>query len=173
MNHSHQHDNLFFRLLLLILVCPVMANCSGNEDQRDFEREALSTPSGYTQTDGSGAVTGQTDSNDWRVAPFFQGLVEIRPAYPNPVQTTENVSIDIVVTGVESVNGYEVVVWFETGSIKTVHGFTPLHPGENRATISAIELGMVNTPESAVGLKRVLIFDGRDNLISYGDILVQ
>lgn len=153
-----------------------LVSCSGSDDQREFEQQALSTPSGFTETDASGAVTGDVDPDDWRIAPFFQGLVEIQPAYPNPVQTTENVNIEITITGVEAVRGLDIMVWFDGGHVQSVYQDpgNPLNPGLIVARFSALDLSRFdNGGEGARGLRRVLIFDGNDNLISYGDIKVE
>ncbi len=153
-----------------------LVSCSGSDDQREFERQALSPASGFTETDASGALTGNVDPDDWRISPFFQGLVEIQPAFPNPVQTTENVTIEITVTGVEAVRGLNIMVWFEGGHVPSVYQdpSNPLQPGLIVARFSALELSRFgNGGDGARGLKRVLIFDGNDNLISYGDIKVE
>jgi hypothetical protein len=163
--------------LFFLLMMPVfLLSCSGSDDQREFERQALSTPSGFTETDASGAVTGTVDPDDWRIAPFFQGLVEIQPAFPNPVQTTENVTIEITITGVEAVRGLDVVAWFEGGHVRSVYQdpSNPLNFGLKSVRFSALELSRFGTDgDEARGLRRVLIFDGNDNLISYGDIKVE
>lgn len=177
LNHSiYLLFKLRYPFVVIFLIAPMLSNCSGNEDQRNFERDALNVPSGYTQTDAIGEITGSVDRDDWRIAPNFQAFVSnIQPAHPNPVQSTETVNIEITLFGNESVNGIQVVEWAD-GSI--VH--PPLYEDLNIPlsfqtiiNISANQFGRFDNAESRRGLKRVLIFDGRNNLISYGDIMVE
>ncbi|MEX2364644.1 MAG: hypothetical protein WD597_13520, partial [Balneolaceae bacterium] len=48
-----------------------------------------------------------------------------------------------------------------------------LQPGLTTFQINPLELGESPVPESARGLHRVHIFDGRGQLISYGDIMIE
>lgn len=162
------------KLLLTLLLAFFIVHCSDNDDQRQFEREAMRAPDGITETDGSGALTGDQDPDDWRIAPFFQGLVEIDPAFPNPVMTNENVEIHIEITGIESVMGIEAV-WIDEPYFHILDEVeqAPLPPGLTVLRFPASRMGTTTNPESALGLKRVLIFDRNRNIISYGDIRVE
>lgn len=159
-------------LSLSLILSVFLVQCSGSDDQREFEREAMQESNEITETDGSGALAGEHDPDDWRIAPFFQGLVDIDPAFPNPVLTNEDVFIHVEIPGVASVSRLEALVRFEDG------WFGELEVVDDPSTLtvlrfSAIRLGRNQNPESALGLKRILIFDGNGNIISYGDIRVE
>ncbi len=59
-------------------------SCGQDDDQREFEQEAFQLPDGITETEGNGSIISE-DPDDWRTSPFFQGLVFVDPAFPNPV----------------------------------------------------------------------------------------
>ena len=162
-------------LLFIILFAAIIFGCSSSDEQREFERQAMQQPSGFTQTDASGEVTGPIDRDDWRIAPFFEGLVSsIEPAYPNPVQSTERVYIELNIY-LQSVNGIQVFA-IDNGNILPDPIFEDLNVELGMQTIITFPanlLGRFDTVENITGLKRVLIFDGSNNLISYGDIMVE
>jgi hypothetical protein len=162
--------------ILIFLLTALLFSCSGSDDQREFERQAMQQPSGFTHTDASGAVTGSVDRDDWRIAPFFQGLVEIEPAYPNPVLTTEQIRLEITVTGIESVRGLQISAILDGGYYQPIYTdhTSPLNPGLKVVQFSPLDLSRFDDDsDGARGLKRILIFDGNNNLISYGDIMVE
>jgi len=171
---SDYSAKIFRYLITGILLIVMAAGCSQNRDQRDFENQAFRSPDGFTQTSPSGEVL-DSDPDDWRIAPFFQGLVEVRPAYPNPVQTTGQVKIDVEVTGIEAVSGLRLVVFYFDDTIEPVYidQRAPLPPGLSVINVNPIELGRFNTVESALGLHRVILMDGNENIITYGDIKVE
>lgn len=152
----------------------LLSACGQTDEQRQFERDALSAPDGYTETNSTGEIL-ENDPDDWRVAPFFQGLVEVNPAYPNPVQTTDRVNIEFTVTGIESVMGLEVAVYYQQGTLRTIYQepSSPLQPGITLIQFQAAELGRFDSSESTIGLHRVVLFDNNGNIISYGDIMVE
>jgi hypothetical protein len=49
----------------------------------------------------------------------------------------------------------------------------PVPPGLTSIPINPIELGRFNSPESARGIHRLIIYDNRQNIISYGDVRVE
>lgn len=160
-------------LLITVLFC---AACNRNDAQREFEREAYRIPENYTQTDHKGGILSQ-DVDDWRIAPLFQGLVDINPPFPNPVNSNEFIQFEIAVTGVQSVSGLEVIVQFDgsdpNSGFKTLYFETQtLNAGLTTFRINPLELGRTDVVESARGLHRIYIFDGSQNMISYGDVQV-
>lgn len=171
----HFKFNLF-PLFCIFSIC-VIIGCTRNDAQRDFEREAYQLPQNYTQTSHNGEVL-TPDENDWRTSPLYQGLVIVNPPFPNPVSTSENIQFEIEVTGVQSVSGLEVIVRFDdadpTSGFKTLYFETQtLEPGLTTFRINPIELGRVDVVESARGLHRIFIFDGSQNMITYGDVMVE
>lgn len=157
-----------FGFFLLIFI----SGCNQSSDQRDFERAAFSEPEGFTQTDNSGAVI-SSDPDDWRIAPFFQGLTEVDPAYPNPVQTTGQISIDMIVTGVESVSGLRVFAFYGPNNLQIIFEDLrrPLPPGLTSIPLSPLDVAQF--PENPQGLYRIIVTDSNENVITYGDIRVE
>jgi len=172
-----EHSRFLPGIILLAFLAFSVAGCSQDDDQRDFEQEAFSFPEGFTETDGSGKVISE-DPDDWRTAPFFQGLVFVDPAFPNPVQVSGQLMINIEIAGIEAVSGLSVVVLIESGAnpeLRPVYTDpqSPMPTGISVISISPIQLGRFNTVESARGLHRLIILDGRNNVISYGDVMVE
>lgn len=160
---------LFF-LLLLILI----SACNQNDDQRDFERSAFSSPDdAYTQTSANGEIISE-DPDDWRVSPFYQGLVNIEPAFPNGAGSSDKISINLDNHGFESVSG--LIVWaYYSDSADGLRLLDErsgeLHPG--LTTISFQGIQVARFPENPQGLYRVIILDGNENVISYGDVRIE
>ena len=162
-------------ILLLSLI--LLAGCGQSDDQREFEREAFAAPDNFTETTGDGTIENNVDPDDWRVSPFYQGYVaDVYPAYPNPVETTGQINIDVDVLGINAVPGLILVVYYyEQGGTDPIFESTqnPLPPGNNPINFSALELGRFDTNESRRGLHRVILLDSNENVISYGDIMVE
>lgn len=75
-NHKCNCIRLSIIILLAAFGSILLTACGQDDDQRDFENEAFSLPEGFTETDGSGQIVDENeDPDDWRTAPFFQGLV--------------------------------------------------------------------------------------------------
>lgn len=161
-------------VLLLFASLTLFVGCGQSDDQRKFEQQALQPANGFTRTTPDGEII-ENDPDDWRVAPFFQGLVEISAAYPNPVLTNNLVTIEFFVTGIEAVMGLEVVVRYNDGFFRSVfiNDTAPFPPGLTLVQINPLELGRFGNAESAIGLHRVIFFDRNENIITYGDIMVE
>ena len=132
-------------------------------------------PDNFTETTYDRQIISE-DPDDWRVSPFYQGLVEVDPAYPNPIETTGQVNIDVDVTGIESVPGLEVFVYYHEQGVRDriyESNQNPLPPGLTPINFSANELGRFETIESSLGLHRIILLDNNENVISYGDIMVE
>jgi hypothetical protein len=160
---------VFLSLLPLLLL---VSACGQSDDQRDFEASAFSEADGFTQTDSGGEVI-SSDPDDWRIAPFFQGVVEVDPPFPNPVQSTDQFTLNIWITGVEAVNGIRIYAFYGGNNIRLVYedNQRPMPTGlANLPPISAAEI--VELPESPQGLYRIIVLDGDENVITYGDIRV-
>lgn len=170
--------NIIKQLLLLFLTAAVLTACGNNDEQRRFEREAYRSPEGFTKTNLQGEVL-SIDPDDWRISPYYQGLIEIQPIYtppyPNPVTLGTNLRFEIGVTGVQSVNGLDVQIRYGNDTWKNLYSTfgTSLPPGLTTFQIDPITLGQFNTPESAKGLHRIFIFDFNQRLITYGDIRIE
>jgi hypothetical protein len=163
-------------LILLAAGLILLAGCSSQDDQRSFEDEALKPPDGITETDGSGnIVESNEDPDDWRTSPFYQGLISFEPAYPNPALTSDAITIRAFVSidaGLDRLSAhvyhYERESWPELDVIDS----SPIPSGEVQLQFSAQNLTRPGE-QTPGGLYRILIFDGRGHLVSYGDIEIE
>jgi len=163
-----------FNILLFFLIASFLTACSQSGDQREFEQQAIQMPEGYTQTNGRGDIVNDNiDPDDWRVAPFFQGIVQVDPAFPNPVLSNDRVTLRIFITGVDAVSGIRVF------SLYNINQFRPLYEDMRSPiptgllSISLNPLEIAQTPENPQGLYRIIVEDGSRNIITYGDIKIE
>jgi len=163
----------FFILPILFLLMLLSLGCTRNEAQRDFEQDAYSQPFGYTERSFQGEIQ-KVDEDDWRISPLFQGLVNINPPFPNPATTSQSIQFEIDVVASQSVNGLEVITRFADGSPRVLYQeFESLPTSLSTFQINPLEFAQFDNPEGARGLHRIFIFDGRGQMITYGDILVE
>ncbi len=164
------------RLCLSFLIAfagVVISGCnSNNADQDDFIKESLRVPVGYTHTNAQGTVAKDgKDPDDWRISPMYQGLVYIQhPAFPNPVQT-ENVQLELLVTGIQAVNGMYLFKRSANGTFVLLASQTQ-STGVFVFRFDPVRLSENGTYAGAKGLHRVFVYDGSNNLVTYGDIKV-
>lgn len=161
-------------LHIVLAVCFIAAGCSSSDSQREFENEAFAFPEGITKTNDRGQIiNGEVDPDDWRVGPFFQGLVNVDPAFPNPVLTNRRLSINIQITGLDAVSGVRVFVLHDFNNPRFIYQDprSPLPPG--LISINLNPLDIARLPENPQGIYRLIITDGRDNVITYGDIQIE
>lgn len=169
----------FPRLLLLFFFGCLLAGCSKSDDQRDFENQALTSPQNFTQVTTSGDVL-DTDPDDWRISPMYSGLVSVgtpddQPPFPNPLSFNQNLSINIYIRSIETLNRMEVFV-FEIPS--EINGPIASLQDLSSPTLETINLNGASISGSsggsqAAGLYRIMIYDGNQNLITYGDIRIE
>lgn len=164
------YKKLLFPITLISLL--FTAGCNQSSDQRDFERAAFSLPDGITETSNNGTVE-NSDPDDWRIAPFFQGVVEVDPAYPNPVLTTDQLSLDVVITGVESVTGLQVYAYYGDNNVRPVFQDLrrPVPTGLTSLPLSPLDIAQFR--ENPQGIYRIVLVDANENVITYGDIEVE
>lgn len=157
---------------LLLLFILMMAGCNQSSDQREFEQAAFNEPIGFTETNDRGEVINR-DPDDWRISPFFQGLVEVDPPYPNPALSNERLSIDRVITGIESVSGFRILAFYGTSDIRFIFDDfrRPLPTGLESVPLEPLDIAQF--AESPQGLYRIIIMDANENVITYGDIMIE
>jgi len=164
------------KFFLISAILPaVFLGCENTDDQRDFEREAFQPPEGITITNEQGQIQSE-DADDWRIAPEFQGFVEVNPSFPNPVDVSSNFTIELTVTGVQGIAGLEIIVVFNENNFNTIfiEDESPLRTGLTAVQLSAVQLGQFTDIESARGIHRVVIAElNSGRIISYGDIQVE
>ncbi len=159
---------IFFAAALLI------SACSQSSAQRDFENEAFRFPDNITETTPNGSLVenGQVDPDDWRIGPDYQGLIDVDPAYPNPVNLDGNMRIKVEFPFINSVSGLIVFAFQDPTQPILVQDFQ---------LNSASSVEVLNIPPSqfvsgtGVGNSpffRILITDENENVITYGDIEV-
>jgi len=163
----------FISISIFLFSVLLLAGCTRNDAQREFEKQAYTFPENFTQTTNQGAIQ-DADEDDWRTSPLFQGLVEIVPPYPNPANTSQAIQFEVNVPGVNSLNGLIVMTRFDDNDFRTMYqDFESLPQGLTTFQINPIEFAEFGNVEGARGLNRVFIFSGNQQMISYGDILVE
>lgn len=162
-------------IVLCLLVPWVMLSCSSEDDeQRTFERMAFQEPKGITVTNQAGKVQSE-DPDDWQVSPYYAGLVQVEPAFPNPTFAAGMMNIHVIVNAIDAIDGLLVGVFdpaFENRIIWSLYE-SPLPTGLQVIEFNTMLLGRFNTIESARGLHRVILFDRHQNVLSYGDVLIE
>ncbi len=162
------------RTLFWIPFVLILAACSRNSAQDKFESDARKAPTGITRTDASGRIL-SNDPDDWRIGPMFQGFVDISvPAYPNPSQN-QRITIDLIISGLESVNGIEVYTRTALGEPLFLYEIPdrPIPIGVSQIFFDPISLSPFRTYDNAIGIHRIYIYDRNGNLISYGDVEIE
>lgn len=164
---------LFIAILMSTLLMSSLS-CKRDSAQDNYERQAFGQPENFTRTDSNGNIL-VNDPDDWRIAPMFQGLVDIvSPAYPNP-STGQRFTIEIMISGFDAVNGLEVY----TRDLRNVpfmiyqDSRRPLPPGIVDLFIEPTWLVQSRVYSEAIGLHRIFIYEGSGNLITYGDLKVE
>ncbi len=162
------------RLFLILLVAAFyLTACNRNDDQRDFERDAFSLPQNITETDRNNGEVINEDPDDWRISPFFQGLIEVTtPAFPNPALSSDNISIDLNNPGLETITGLQVMAYYSNNSFQLLDSRPgQLPPGNISLNFQGSMVAQLS--ENPQGIYRVIIMDGSENVISYGDIEIE
>ncbi len=168
---NHHLYSFFFVFLFIFFA----AACSQSGDQREFERQAFQLPDGITQTNGSGEIVNDNvDPDDWRIAPFFQGLVIVDPAFPNPVLTSDRLNLQIQITGVDAVSGIRIFALYNINQLsRPLYDDlrSPLPPG--LVSVSLNPHDIAQTPENPLGKFRIIVEDRNGNIITYGDVKIE
>ena len=166
--------------LLFVLSGLLFSGCSKSDDQRKFEQEALRQPQNITETDGSGKITGSSDPDDWRIGPMYQGLINIgnfsepQPPFPNPVNFYSDLHIYFSQLVSDEITRLEIykLTEFNNRQVVRVYDEFEINSTFNDLRISASSIAD-GEGSGASDTYRILIYDGRGNLITYGDVEVQ
>lgn len=160
------------RISLLLLCAVLFISCDDMDDQREFEREAMAEPSGFTHTDSQGEVL-EEDPDDWRISPMFGASISVEyPAYPNPTDG-ENVTITLRFSGTDVVAGLQVFSYYQQREFREIYFDDSDIPLFKDIVFDPRRLDPSGVLDEARGLHRVFIYDLNDNLITYGDIKVE
>jgi hypothetical protein len=162
-----------FIAIWYLMILSLVPGCTQNDDQQEFERDAFSLAGNFTETlDNGEIVEGKEDPDDWRVSPFYQGTIEIYPPYPNPVLSTERLIMELLVRGIDALNGFRIYILYnESNYVQIPPEFnSPIPPGLTTVTLDARSIARFE--ENPEGLYRLIIEDLRGNVISYGDVKI-
>lgn len=160
----------YFSFLLFALF---ISGCANNDAQTEFEREAYGLVENITETDFQGNII-DTDSDDWRISPLYSGLASIEPIFPNPLPYGSGRTAELIL----QMKGGLSSSFAELGYLDFNNRWTQLDFQDNILEfsdtifrVSAEEFG--SSPELARGIYRLLLFDGNQRIITYGDILIE
>ncbi|PAU95832.1 hypothetical protein CK503_01890 [Aliifodinibius salipaludis] len=172
-------SNRFFpyQTILFLAGFLIVAGCSKSDDQREFENQALVPPfKGITEMTSQGEKTenGNIDSDDWNISPrYIQRISVLTPAYPNPINYGQTMQITIDFGYDNTAN--EIAFFAKSQNTSE----SQLQFLFRESDLSIIDTFSINTAqfaqESGVGLSniyRIFIYDGKDNLITYGDVKI-
>lgn len=166
----------FRAILTAAAVFLLIVSCSKSGDQRQFEQEAFTVPQNITATDAHGApIPDRNDPDDWRIGPMFGGLVAVgTPAWPNPVPVNTTFRIELDIRGIESVSGLEVWAFAEPDRLMGPVFMEDEHSLAGGLYTITLSSNQFHNPTTALtDLYRILIYDGNENLITYGDVQVE
>jgi hypothetical protein len=159
------------RFTLFIVLVIITGSCVNNDAQTAFEEEAFRIPAGFTQTNAIGQVISR-DPDDWRISPIYQQLVFIEPAYPNPTGG-QTVNIEVSLPSGSNLTRIDVFVIspnvqqrFLTSVSLTSNAFFEL------ISLNPTQFSITTRFQDALGLNRIMLYDARGRLISYGDIML-
>jgi len=160
--------------LLLLALIWVNSACTNSDEQINFEKDAFKTPESFTETNISGEIISE-DKDDWRVSPIYINVVEVfRPAYPNPA-VVQNITVEFLVSGIESVSGLVCYVLRQDRSLNQVYRNSNniLPTGLISVQLDPSVFALSGTISGAQGLHRLLFYDLNDRLITYGDVKIE
>lgn len=167
-------------ILLSVFGALILAGCSKSDDQKAFEQKAFAPPdTNIVQTNQSGEILDNNDPDDWRVSPRYQTLItvglsfEFQPPYPNPVNFNSKLYIHLRQNSPDVIDGLEIRTIDEDGDINQVIFYNSDQIGSYNID-KQIEASSIVTGrgDNASGFYRLLIYDGRNNLITYGDVKI-
>ena len=161
------------KILSVLASLSIFGACTKNDAQNDFERRAYQTAENITPTDFQGNITGNADVDDWQTSPLYSGLADINPIYPNPLPYgSENATLDIFLRDASFASILEVgYIDFQNRRVQLDFENSVSDFSSNILTINPESFG--SNADIARGIYRLIIFDGNQRIISYGDLLIE
>lgn len=165
-----------FSLLVFCISLSLLVSCAPSEDQLLFEQQAFSVPSGFTQTNERGIVQ-RNDPDDWRIAPMFYRLITVNPIYPNPTSGND-LRLQVYIERTEGLFGLEIVRVDPRGyPLRYIplyrNASSPLPPGLLNVNIPFQVMFPQYPSLDERGLHRIILLDNRQNVVSYGDVMLE
>ena len=156
---------------ILLLLGLLLTSCQQDSAQQQYEAEAYGPIEGYTQTDLQQNVLSQ-DKKDLQVSTYYQGLIRILPLFPNHISYGGTAYLEM------TLNGAPIQSYVELGYLNFNNQWIPL---QQETVSSEFELvtfvidsrNFGSSAELARGLHRLLLYDGNQRLITYGDIFIK
>lgn len=168
--------------LQISLCLLLMTGCSKSDDQRKFEERALTSPDGITETNGNGdIIDGKIDNDDWQVGPMYAQRIQINaelthPPFPNPLSYNQTLNLEIFFNVSDPVDAISVQKFSIVGERNypeiAFRNGDELINSFNTIPIQGKEIAK-GAGSGGKGLYRILIYDRRGNLISYGDVQIK
>ena len=149
----------------------MLVSCTNDDAQLKFETQAYVEPSNFTETDGTGNIV-REDADDWRISPLYIGLADVFPIFPNPVLYGSTAELEVELSGAPVSSALELGFLTETNNWVSLQSLDVTSDFEIFSfRVDTRQFGA--SAEQARGLHRILLFDGNQRMISYGDILIQ
>lgn len=159
----------------VVLLALGLLSCDTFNEQNQFaDRAWEEPPAGFSRTDEDGEVL-STDEDDWRTAPLYRGAIRFDPAYPNPTRGERRVTVPFATTDFNSISGGLILRAFDNdGNFVALDevreaGQTGFHTFSFPATL----LSTSGDLTSIQGLHRLFVLDGRGELVTYGDLMIE
>jgi len=169
-------QSLAIWLLFGLAVMGSMTGCQTDDDniQKEFEQEAYSTPSSITKTTFNGTVESR-DSDDWRVSPYYSGLLTVQPPFPNPANPTQTVQLLVTIQSLDVLS--RVRVWTfnpsRPSALWPVWNSTSLGPGILEIPMNPMNFAPSGSLSDIRTTHRIILTDQLDQVITYGDVQIQ
>ena len=159
-------------ILLFLMTVTFGTVCTNNDAQNQFEAEAYTLPEGYTETDSQRNIINE-DADDWRISPIYVGLIEvIDPVFPNPVNYGTQFDMYIRVDAAPAGSTIQLYYFNEVYTRPIIIDSRPV-TDDFTDVVFQINTNEFGNASEARGLHRLLIFDGNQRIITFGDLLIQ
>ncbi len=150
------------RRLSALALFLVVSGCdsAGIQAQQAFEAQAF------------GSASDGVTPDDWRVAPFFAVDVQVtQAAAPNPATPSEQVSVQVYAD--ETAGGLPLYRRELDGSIVPGSSFRALPPVAGPNIYTFTFSGGEASPTGGPGNTRLIVLDGLDRVVTYGDLVLR
>ncbi len=166
---------LRFTVAIAVTGALALVSCDSGSDQNLFRVQALAPPAGFTRTDVAGTVI-STDADDWRTSPAHGPAttwVTVQPAFPNPVTPDGSVTLLLNVRSGAIVGGVTAIGYVERqGQLPDSYVLADRPDASGFVTLSIVPSAHPAFLQGG-GLRRIVVFDGQSEPVTYGDLLIE